>query len=222
MHNEVVQALGLKTGKDITELLNESITIGYDKVFKYKENTYQIHRYYMCTRILNVTNAGKRGKEVQVLSFSYQDENSTNDIFDIPFENIHDIFTNNSIGDLCICSDTEKVRISLYSDKACNYINPDFSTYKKLTEKPKRWTKVHVIRALLNNQFTDLKCDGYYTDDYAWDYSNNYGRKPIENVKEFCTNVLGGSFYIYEDRETENKIHVNQYSFNTNSFILQI
>ena len=211
--------LGIIPNGESLEEITGFIHVGDTKDFVYKNTNYRIHRYYMCIEILDMTNAGKRGKEVSSLSFSYQNESSSSEIIYLPFENFHKIFVNNSIGEFSLCSDFEKIHISFRKEKSNKYINPDISIYKKLTEKPKKWTILHVVRALLNNQFKNLKCEGVYTDDYAFDASVNYGKGELKNVREFCEKIIRGHWSVYESESTPNEVHVNHFHFDNNSFV---
>ena len=49
--------------------------------------------------------------------------------------------------------------------------------FNPLTSEPKKWTLPHVARAIINGQFTGLKSDGTYTDDYAFDAAVNFQQR---------------------------------------------
>ena len=92
---------------------------------------------------------------------------------------------------------------------------------KPLTEEPKKWTMPHVFRALVNKQFEQLKCNGVYTDDYAYDNQVNYRQGEITDavgfVKKLMEHPSGWKCYQYDG-----KISVNCHSFDTNSFVFRL
>lgn len=64
--------------------------------------------------------------------------------------------------------------VSKYAHEAIRTFSPfSKSKLKPLDKKPTKWTLSHLYRALANNQLSDIKCTGHYTDDYAYDASVN-------------------------------------------------
>lgn len=62
---------------------------------------------------------------------------------------------------------------------------------RRLTESPDKWTIPHVIRALLNDQFQKLTCNGVYTDDYAHDNAVNFHQGDFsKNSAAFAKRIL--------------------------------
>ncbi len=65
---------------------------------------------------------------------------------------------------------------------------------KPLKEEPKKWTIVHLRRALANGQFRAFKSDYHYTDDYALDAASNFGEgyipNPLRYFKEYFNTSL--------------------------------
>lgn len=61
---------------------------------------------------------------------------------------------------------------------------------KRLERAPKRWTIPHVIRALVNGQCADLRCNGQYTDDYARDAAEDFGRGEIRSALAFAQRIV--------------------------------
>lgn len=54
-------------------------------------------------------------------------------------------------------------------------------TIKPVTKAPKKWTKVHFKKLLANGQFSHLKQNFYFTDDYAMDAALGDRRGYIQN-----------------------------------------
>ena len=52
---------------------------------------------------------------------------------------------------------------------------------KRLDKTPKKPNKLHLIRALANGQYRNLRVVSHLTDDYAFDNANNFGRGLIPN-----------------------------------------
>ncbi len=89
---------------------------------------------------------------------------------------------------------------------------------KPLKTIPKKWTLRHVYSALVNGQFTELKCNGVYTDDYAYDNAVNYRRgeiaKPLEFVKDILENPSGWHAW-----NNGTDISISCHTFDCNSFV---
>ncbi len=73
--------------------------------------------------------------------------------------------------------------------KAVRTYSP-FGKLSPLPSIPAKWTVSHALRALWNGQFENLRCTGHYTDDYAFDASNDFGRGPIANARSFCKDII--------------------------------
>lgn len=105
---------------------------------------------------------------------------------------------------------SELKAIRVFSPFNLHYIKP-------LAELPKKWTLTHVYKVIVNGQFTGLKCDGQYSDDYAFDNSVNYMigtiNYPMAWIKKIIEHPSGWHCYISEGR-----VHVNCHSFDCNSF----
>lgn len=87
---------------------------------------------------------------------------------------------------------------------------------------PKKWTLDLALRAISNKQYSSLKCTGHYTDDYASDAANNYGRGEIVDHNAFVKDILqdpsGWSVWPSND----GSVSVNCHSFDCNSFVPKI
>jgi hypothetical protein len=83
------------------------------------------------------------------------------------------------------------VKVYRREQKAIRVYSPfNLAVMKPLKEEPKKWTLRHVLRALVNGQFQELKCDGRYSDDYALDAADNFGRGKIESAKSFAKRIM--------------------------------
>lgn len=91
----------------------------------------------------------------------------------------------------------------------------------RLKREPSKWTKREAIRAIANGQYSWLRCDGRYTDDYYEDDQQNYRRGDITNWMEMVEKILtGDGWRVYEDEEK--RIHICCHHFDYNSMKLDI
>jgi len=94
---------------------------------------------------------------------------------------------------------------------------------KPLKEQPKKWTVRHAIRAIVNRQYSQLKCKGQYTDDYAFDASIDYGRGEIKNNIAFAKQIIENpSGWWANDYEKNGKVSICCHSFDSNEFTFDL
>jgi hypothetical protein len=141
----------------INELLNNEPVQGWEtKEFTYKDHIFEIRNYrHEQIIVRDYTNAGKRGKMVNALSFCFRNIDSYQEIMEYrDFEEFYKLLTKEvNIDDYSICSDSEKISVYLREEQATRFLAKDLSVYKPLKEVPKKWTIPHAIRALINHQF---------------------------------------------------------------------
>jgi len=175
--------------------------------------------------IIELSNALKRGQRCPKIIFRNESDSF--------FDDVKEIFTlfSYSAGDvykslvtLSKENDFEPVDIdnfTVYFDilEGVRVFSPfAFSHLKPLNALPKKWTIPHVIRALANDQFTDLRCDGEYTDDYASDAQTDCNRGPREAmtiIYDLVKDVGSWRTYLADD----GRVRVCCYTFNNNSFV---
>jgi len=83
---------------------------------------------------------------------------------------------------------------------------------------PKKWTLTDVVRALTCGQADDVRCDGKYTDDYAWDNAENFGKGPtsaLHLARRIAERPSGWRVYAKDN----GRISVGCHHFDYNSFI---
>lgn len=198
---------------------DDFIKRGKDLYFRIGNYMYRLHRwadYYggiASYTLADITEAGKAGK-ICVTYHLEGDINAIEKMFNQNFDDtFFDIATNNFEG----------VKVGKTSKKAIDVFNPMTikETYKPLKEVPSKWTLKHALRAIANFQFEDLRCDGVYTDDYAWDNAVNYQMKEIKNTAYFLKKVIESKsgWRVYD---CDGRINVNCHYFDTNSFKLKI
>jgi hypothetical protein len=116
------------------------------------------------------------------------------------------------------------VRWELYrSERPAIRVWSPFASVNPLPHAPKKWTVAHVVRALLAGQFSNLKCDGKYSDDYAYDAAVNFhigefGQRP-EAAIAFARRILESpsGWWAY-DRDGSGRISICCHHFDSNSF----
>lgn len=114
--------------------------------------------------------------------------------------------------------DGDVITIDRYENPAPRTFSPfALRRLKPLTTVPKKWTMAHVYRALANNQVRNLKCNGYYTDDYAGDAADNY-RQGVRNPLDFLRDLITqpGGWRCYAASATS--VHVCCHGFDNNEF----
>lgn len=208
------------------ENLNEIMTfndfynsIGKTFYFKIGNYYYSLHQYApdyngdLNYCLIDLTNAGKAGKDCAEYRISGNIKDFKQ-VFECNFDDVFYEIATNSIDGL---------KVNKWIGKGVNFFNPMTikENYKPLKEEPKKWTVKHALRAIVNHQYENLKCDGYYTDDYAYDNAVNFGIKEIKNTMLFLKKVIenksGWHVYTYD-----NKVCLNCYSFDTNSFTFKL
>lgn len=82
--------------------------------------------------------------------------------------------------------------INVYKrDKESKKVFSPFAKLPALKAEPAKWTLPHVFKALLNGQFSTLKCTGKYSDDYAYDNAVNYGKGEFsDRAADFVRRIM--------------------------------
>ena len=176
-------------GNNYSAIYCEDVNIKFDQ---YKDS---IH-------LTDITNAMKIGKVCVQYSINKSDWNSNESLTNIIETNVKDLFNFVTHLDYPDYNGTEAningINVLIYRSelRSIRVFSPlNLSQLKPLKEVPKKWTMSHVYKVLANNQFTNLKCTGHYTDDYAFDNANNYGKaeglKGIAVLKDIIQSPSG-------------------------------
>lgn len=88
---------------------------------------------------------------------------------------------------------------------------------KALPKAPGKWTITHVVRALANQQFENLRCRGQYSDDYAHDAAVNFGRGPIADHLAFARRLVESPTGWWTSEEN-GVVSICCHHFDSNSF----
>ena len=173
--------------------------------------------------IIDMTNAGRRGTKCYELSLN-SDRNAPdcahwNELLSDHTPELLEAATNQ------VCPEKLKkpyFRFYLNKLESIRLMPLDLSIIKPLTKMPKKWSIPHIVRALVNEQYENLKKNSYYTDDYAWDNACNFREGRISDAIEFARGIIehpdGWRAWI----NTNGVVSLNCYSFNNNEFTPKI
>jgi hypothetical protein len=184
----------------------------------FQDSLIKIHQYRDHLELVDLTNAmqaGKRCQRITIAPAGFVERDKVDSKlctlraaygFDyrLLFTNLADFSTPTlQWANMEVTLEGEEWRLNFYDEPAVRTYSP-FATLKPLPGLPKKWTAAHVVKALLNGQFENLKCDGKYTDDYLFDLATNYsigehvdnGRRMIQRLVE---RPDGWHFFTYEN-----------------------
>lgn len=104
--------------------------------------------------------------------------------------------------------------------KAIRVFSP-FAKVKPLPAKPAKWTVAHVVRALMAGQFSSLKCNGVYSDDYAYDAAVNFHQGEIKNAVAFARRIMENpsGWWAHEDSDS---VSICCHHFDSNEFVFKL
>jgi hypothetical protein len=111
------------------------------------------------------------------------------------------------------------VNISRRDEKSNRTFSPfALDRVKPLKAIPEKWTMRHVYAAIINKQCSNLKCDGVYSDDYAYDSAVNYHKGEINHPLAFVRRIIespsGWHCFL-----SDGWVNVDCHSFDSNSFM---
>ena len=163
-------------------------------------------------RVTDLTHALATGKECRYVSIrNWQDScGAVNHVRGRYREQLDEHTADSKDGTLEIYTGTEAGRRT-FSPFALDRIKP-------LKAKPRKWTIPHVIRALINGQYEELKCNGVYTDDYAYDAAVNCRRGTISNALEFCRGIIKSPGGWWAMAQEGGRVSICCHSFDSNEF----
>lgn len=96
---------------------------------------------------------------------------------------------------------------------------------QKPIKVPAKWTKAHLVKAILSGQITSGSCAGRYTDDYAYDNAVdfNIGKKLnlLAMVKELIETTSDGIYVTAKQFDDKIVVYQSNYNFEYNEFIFK-
>ncbi|MBX4272028.1 hypothetical protein [Clostridium estertheticum] len=199
--------------------INEFI---YDDYYILEENIY-LQFYRSSLYIKDLTNAMKRGKEVNFYILSNADKSKFEN-FKLDFFN-HLLENNLSLTDFIkkvLCGeiiDTDTILIKSMKEKGVKTFNPFY--IGKAMAQPTKWKIGNIVKAILSGQIYEGKCDSMLSDDYSRDAENNFYKGRID-LLELCKELIespSGWWVSNSIKEVEKgtEISVNCYNHNNNT-----
>lgn len=213
---------------------NQNLRINLAQKVDFNNRERQFFTYnekYYCVRIwqgaesvfiTDITNGGKRGKSCPELSISveYAHRNETPHCLSLlgqeSLNTIFEITTAQKDPNGFISKDLFKVIFR--TQEAKRMLPVDLNTVKPLKEKPKKWTIPHAIRAIINKQYTELKCKYKYHDDTCEDH----GKGVIENNVKFAEKIVENPSGWWISENTDGIVSISCHHFDSNQFKLNI
>jgi len=184
--------------------------------------------------IMDISNAGKRGKTCLQISIKLEKPDRhycTHNFFRASlvetFKELRslDMSGVDRFSSKEIERDGRKWHISHFEERSARIFSPFnlLEIYKPLKEEPKKWTVPHALRAIINGQYEYLKCNGVYTDDYAYDAAVNFKKGEITGNIIFAVRILTSpsGWHCWKDSE-DGSINISCHSFDSNEFKLRI
>lgn len=172
----------------------------YNDIYVKKSNLF-FHMHRDSITITNLENALKRGKTCTQYSIQLSNWDDKGKIppSNCIGTNLKDFFmflegldfSKSGYDGLKFTTNNTDFKVYKHDADAKRTFSPfNINQLKPLKEMPKKWTLSHFYRLIANNQYKNLRCTGHYTDDYAFDASNNYGIKVIDNGLNILTDIL--------------------------------
>ncbi len=110
---------------------------------------------------------------------------------------------------------SEEKGVRVYSPFALDRLKP-------LKETPKKWTVKHAIRAIANGQYKELRCKGYYTDDYAMDAAYDFRRGEIKAPHDFIQKIIEHPSGWWSSLGETGCVNLCCHHFDSNGFVLDL
>ncbi len=181
----------------------------------------------------DISGAGKSGRSCPLLQLQFKHEKhsgnqGTNDAFAFLAEHGNDlrrVFDETRTRLLLVSGGAIEVGCASYVlrlPKGVRVFSP-FAELSRLPSPPSKWTVSHVIRALWNGQFKDLKCQGQYSDDYAGDAARNYGIGDIHDGRVFAQKLIEHPAGWWASGAGDgSRVSICCHHFDSNSFIFNL
>lgn len=121
--------------------------------------------------------------------------------------------------------DFKGMKVYKSTEKAIRVFSPFNLKYlKPLKETPKKWTVRHAVRLVVNGQYENLKCNGVYTDDYAYDAAVNYRQGEIKNGLAWIKGIIESpsGWWVSDRCGNDTELSICCHSFDSNSLVPKI
>lgn len=139
-----------------------------------------VHLYDDCIKIIDLKNAMKRGKECDCYCIHFKDYYKNND-FKNQFKSFLSSWSFEEFWEILRTElDFYLLEIRKSQRKGIDVFSPFVN---KPIKKPKRrWTTLHIAKAILSNQIKEIVCKRKLTDDYKYDSDNDFGKGVVDKL----------------------------------------
>lgn len=142
--------------------------------------------------VQEMTNAGLKGKTCKYISIHCDSFQVVRELMEEYFYDLALLFKAYATEEH---ASSKYKTATIYSDAAksidtyCTTFSP--MNVQPLKTLPKRWNIRTACQALIAGQFANLECTGRYTDDYAFDAADNYGKGSFD-AEILLADILNG------------------------------
>ncbi|MFI3255807.1 MAG: hypothetical protein R3Y63_16005 [Eubacteriales bacterium] len=187
----------------------------------YADLNCKVHFYYGSIQITDLSNAMKTGKECSQKVFSadknYNNfDDMQNDLLEMGIETLPDLLN---------ATELEGYTCHEYSPKGVHTFSP-FVEVKPIKE-PSKWTASHLAKAILSGQVFHAVSEGRFSDDYARDAEQNFGRGRPVHLEEVARSLIedgkSGLWFQHEQKEDgTTEISLATHSFDYKKFYFDV
>jgi hypothetical protein len=185
-----------------------------------------IHLYSDSIVLINIENALKAGKCCQRYSVNYDNFKSNTtmycDLVNAGVDTFFKLFfaiTGNFIQEI-----NPMFKVCTGEIKGVRTFSPFVSI--KPIKVPAKWTVSHIVKAILSGQISEGVKAGHYTDDYAYDAADNFGKGKqldlLDLAKELIEHPDGWWCKVEKAGKESIELSVNCHSFDYNKVTFKI
>lgn len=197
-----------------------------------KDVNVRVQLFANCLYITDLTNAFKRGKECRKTVITYSERTSEKFLIELDTKYLYP--NKKDLADLI--EEVQNLHVSnlqdvgfdieLREEKSSTVFSP-FADIKPIKlPKNGKWTKSHVVKAIITGQIYSGKVDSIYTDDYSYDASVNYHENEdldlMEMAEKLTKSNSGWSVRVKEENKGNVLLDVDCCTFNYNTLYFNI
>ena len=167
--------------------------------------------------ITDVTDAGKRGKICPALSIDSRYVKNACPCLDLLYNHLHKLFELTTAKQLPgeTLSFDERLNFYVQEIESKRLLPLDLSIIRPLEKEPKKWTIPHVIRAIVNGQYKNLRCKYRHLDDTCQDFGRGEILEPISFIQGIVESPSGW----WVSKNNDGTVTLCCHSFDSNEFI---
>ncbi|MCD3319515.1 hypothetical protein G8V07_11535 [Clostridium botulinum D/C] len=197
-----------------------------------KESNVRIQTFRDCMKITYLSNALKRGKTCTQIVITYEESTLDEIAYDLQEKYLSQ--NNRTLEDLLNELELLEIedlqnagfKVSIRDIKSIDTFSP-FADIKPIDlPKNNKWTKSHVVKAILSGQIYNGVVDSIYTDDYARDADSNYHEGEFLDLMEMAETLVehgsGWNVRFKEDNNGNISLDVNCHTFDLNTLYFNV